>query len=135
MNKVPRKSRQANYKRFSAEAHAPLSHSTRAAQRRSPTASFSTNQLAGAANPAGKGTAAPNGHSSAATIKRACFPQVNERLDCAPSKLARQQRHKRENETAAASDPCRSKRTNTLGRRIRKFAQTRTVHFVPRRPK
>lgn len=64
--------------------------------------------------PAGKGAAAPSGRwrrhtrrdPSAATIKRACFPQVNERLDCAPSKLARQQRHKRENKTAAASDPC-----------------------------
>lgn len=91
MNKVPRKSSKQTRRGFplSTEVHAPLSHSTRAAQHRSPTASFSTNQLAGAANPAGKGADAPNGHPPAATIKRACFPQVNERLDCAPSNLAR----------------------------------------------
>ena len=61
MNKVPRKSRQANYKRFplSAEVHTPLSHSTHAAQRRSPTASFLTNQFIDAANPTGEGSAAP----------------------------------------------------------------------------
>ena len=85
--------------------------------------------------PAGKGAAIPGGiHLPRPSSAR--FPQVNGRLDCAPSKLARQQRHKRENETAAASDPCRnkrfliSKRTNTPGRRIRKFAQTSNRSFV-----
>lgn len=69
--------------------------------------------------PAGKATGAPNGKGrsapggrwrrhirrdpSAATTKRICFPQVNERPDRSPSKLARQYRHKRGNEAATAS--------------------------------
>lgn len=64
--------------------------------------------------PTSRGTAAPDTdrqgrrrtrRESICCNHQAHFPQVNERLDRAPSKLAGQLRHKRENETATASDP------------------------------